>query len=196
MKPNRQNVSSKKNEAVNFHEKGKFYLTEQEIKLLLKGTKKTRYPVRNNLIIFMIYRHGLRATELTNIKIKDVDLDSNRIWIKRLKNGLSVEHPIEGDEQRAIKRYLRTREDKNPYLFINERKEQLTRKALNYLIDVSAEKGGLEKVNPHMLRHSCGFYLANKGYDLRLIQDYLGHRDPKHTVIYTQIVGSRFEGLW
>ena len=50
--------------------------------------------------------------------------------------------------------------------------------------------------HPHMLRHSYGFYLANRGQDLRLIQDYLGHRDPKHTVHYTRIAGSRFEGLW
>ena len=47
-----------------------------------------------------------------------------------------------------------------------------------------------------MLRHSCGFYLANKGYDLRLIQDYLGHREPKHTAHYTRIAAYRFEGLW
>ena len=45
-------------------------------------------------------------------------------------------------------------------------------------------------------RHSCGFFLANQGYDLRLIQDYLGHRDPKHTVHYTRVAGVRFEGMW
>jgi hypothetical protein len=47
-----------------------------------------------------------------------------------------------------------------------------------------------------MLRHACGFYLANQGYDLRLLQDYLGHRDPKHTVHYTRVAGVRFAGLW
>jgi type 1 fimbriae regulatory protein FimB len=49
---------------------------------------------------------------------------------------------------------------------------------------------------PHMLRHSCGYYLANKGTDLRTMQDYLGHRDPRHTVHYTRVAGRRFEGLW
>ena len=53
-----------------------------------------------------------------------------------------------------------------------------------------------EQIRQHMLRHACGFYLTNQGYDLRLIQDYLGHRDPKHTVHYTCVAGSRFEGLW
>jgi len=57
-------------------------------------------------------------------------------------------------------------------------------------------KVNLDNVYPHTLRHSCGYYMANKGTDLRTMQDYLGHRDPKHTVIYTQISGSRFESLW
>ncbi len=54
----------------------------------------------------------------------------------------------------------------------------------------------LGHVNPHMLRHSCGFALANKGHDLRLMQDYLGHRDPRHAVHYTRTAAGRFEGLW
>ena len=55
---------------------------------------------------------------------------------------------------------------------------------------------GLKNVHPNMLRHSCGYYLANTGVDLRTMQDYLGHRDPKHTVHYTRVAGRRFEGLW
>ncbi len=65
-----------------------------------------------------------------------------------------------------------------------------------YLIAAAARRAGLPPVYPHMLRHFCGFALANRGYDLRLIQDYLGHRDPRHTVNYTLIAGSRFEGIW
>ena len=47
-----------------------------------------------------------------------------------------------------------------------------------------------------MLRHSCGFAVANRGYDLQLIQDYLGHRDHKHSVRYTRTAGTQFKGLW
>jgi site-specific recombinase XerD len=56
--------------------------------------------------------------------------------------------------------------------------------------------GAAAGVHPHTLRHSCGFALADAGHDLRLIQDYLGHRDPRHTVHYTRTAGRRFEGLW
>ena len=109
---------------------------------------------------------------------------------------MAVEHPIAGDELRAIKRYFGIRKDALPWLFVSEREQPLTRQSVNYLVAMAAERAALARVHPHMLRHSCGFYLANRGYDLRLIQDYLGHRDPKHTVHYTRIAGSRFEGLW
>lgn len=58
----------------------------------------------------------------------------------------------------------------------------MTRQSVNYLIKMAAWRAKLSAVHPHMLRHACGFCLANRGYDLRLIQDYLNHRDPKHTV--------------
>jgi site-specific recombinase XerD len=101
-----------------------------------------------------------------------------------------------GDELRAIRRDLALRFDELPWLFASEREAQLTRQAVNYVLAQAAARAGLPPVHPHMLRHSCGFALANRGYDLRLIQDYLGHRDPKHTVRYTRTAGKRFEGLW
>ncbi|MCB1793668.1 MAG: tyrosine-type recombinase/integrase [Candidatus Competibacteraceae bacterium] len=143
-----------------------------------------------------IPRHGLRVSEAIGLRRADVDLKTARIWIQRLKNGLSVEHPIAGDELRAIKRYLSTRSDSLPWLFLSERNQPMTRQSVNYLMNTAAQRAKLGAVHPHMLRHTCGFYLANQGYDLRLIQDYLGHRDPKHTVHYTRVAGVRFEGIW
>jgi site-specific recombinase XerD len=83
-----------------------------------------------------------------------------------------------------------------PGSVLSERKQPLTRQSVNYLIATAAERAELSAVHPHTLHHSCGYYLANRGYDLRLIQDYLGHRDPKHAAHYTRVAGSRFEGLW
>jgi type 1 fimbriae regulatory protein FimB len=114
---------------------------------------------------------------------------------RRLKGGLSVEQAIGGGELRAFRRYFASREDSLPWLFISERGQPLTRQSVNYLI-AAAARDGLSPVHPHTLRHLCGFALADKGYDLRLIQDYLGHRDPRHTVHYTRVAGPRFEGLW
>jgi type 1 fimbriae regulatory protein FimB len=143
----------------------------------------------------MMYRHGLRVSEAIGLRRDEVDLDHARLWVHRLKRGLDVEHPIAGDELRAIKRYIAIRTEALPWLFISERGQPLTRQSVNYLVAEAAGRAGLPPVHPHMLRHSCGFALANRGYDLRLIQDSLGHRDPKHTVHYTRVAAGRFEGF-
>lgn len=174
------------------HERGKDFLSEAEVAALLAAAKRGR----DHLLMLMMYRHGLRVSEAVGLRRDDADLDQARLWVRRLKNGLAVEQPITGDELRAIKRYLATRADRLPWLFVSERGQPLTRQSVNYLVAAAAARAGLPHVHPHMLRHSCGFTLANRGYDLRLIQDYLGHRDPKHTVHYTRVAGRRFEGLW
>ena len=193
---NRRNVKSESIKTTDHHERGKNFLSEKEIKRLLDAARKNRHGIRDHLLLLMMYRHGLRVIETITLKLSDLNLQEARIWIRRLKNGLSVEHPLEGDELRAIKRYLKTRDDALPWLFLSERGQPMTRQSLNYIIATAARRAGLPYVYPHMLRHSCGFYLANKGYDLRLIQDYLGHRDPKHTVHYTRVAAHRFQNLW
>jgi type 1 fimbriae regulatory protein FimB len=193
---NRRNVKSGGAAATDAHERRKDFLTETEMIRLLEAAKAGRHGVRDHLLVLITYRHGMRVSEAIDLRRDEIDLDRSRLWVRRLKSGLSVEQPIPGDELRAIRRYLATRADALPWLFISERGHSLTRQSVNYLLATAAARAKLAPVHPHMLRHSCGFHLANRGYDLRLIQDYLGHRDPKHTVHYTRVAGSRFEGLW
>jgi site-specific recombinase XerD len=135
-------------------------------------------------------------SEATGMRRSQLNVQRSRLQVNRLKGSLSTEHPVEGDKLRALKRYLATRDDHLPWLFVSERNTALTRQAVSYLVAEAGERAGLGHVHPHMLRHSCGYYLADQGTDLRTMQDYLGHRDPKHTAHYTRIAGSRFEGLW
>ena len=197
----RQNVESgggKRTSAAttDAHERGKDFLNDSEMDRLLEAAKRGRHGTRDHLLLLMMYRHGLCVSEAIALRRDDVNLQQARLWVRRLKNGLSVEHPIAGDELRAIKRYLATRDDRLPWLFVSERGQQLERTSVFYLVRSAAAKAGLQDVHPHTLRHSCGYYLADKGTDLRTIQDYLGHRDPRHTVQYTRVSGRRFEGLW
>ncbi len=183
-------------ETVDAHERGRDYLTPPEIDFLLKGAKESRCPERDQALIMLLYRHGFRETELCRTRLSHLDLATSRIWVERIKGGLSTEQPIEGQELRLLRRYLRTRKDALPWLFVSERQGPLTRHAVIYIVSRSAEAAGLGHVTPHMLRHSCGYCLANNGTPERVVQDYLGHRDPKHTARYTRTAANRFEGLW
>jgi type 1 fimbriae regulatory protein FimB len=194
--PKRQIVKSGPPTAADAHERRRDFLSEAELARLLAAAKRGRHGVRDHLLVLMMQRHGLRVSETIALRRSDLDLAQARVWVARLKNGLSVEHPIPGDELRAIRRLLAGRSDHLPWLFLSERKQPLTRQAVNYIVAEAGRRAGLGRVHPHMLRHSCGFALANRGYDLRLIQDYLGHRDPRHTAHYTRVAASRFDGLW
>ena len=178
----------------------KNFLTEAEMKKFLEAARKGRHGIRDYCLMLTAYRHGLRVSELIDIRLNDLDFDSARIYVRRLKGSLSTHQPIEGDELRAIRAWLKIRENypnsNSNYLFLSER-GPLIRQAVNYLVEQIGKRSKLEfKINPHMLRHSTGYYLANKGCDTRLIQDYLGHRNITHTVRYTRIAAHRFEGLW
>lgn len=190
----RLDQTTKCKECVDDHERRKDYLTTHEISQLLAAAKRGRHGQRDYLLCLMAYRHGLRVSELIGIRISDIDLRAGRLSVHRLKGGLGVQHPIEGDELRAIKTHLKARRE--GHLFLSERGTPLTRQAISYLLREISGRAGLPHVNPHMLRHSCGYYLANRGNDLRLIQDYLGHRSPEHTARYTRTASVRFESLW
>lgn len=155
--------------AADGHERAKDYLSPGEMARLLDAAKAGRHGVRDHLLLLMTYHHGLRVSEAIGLRRDELDLDRARLWVRRLKGGLSVEQPIAGDELRAIQRYLATRTDALPWLFVSERGQPLTRQSVNYLIGAAAGRAGLSGVHPHTLRHSCGFALADKGHDLRLI---------------------------
>jgi type 1 fimbriae regulatory protein FimB len=175
----------------------KNFLTESEMRQMLESSRRGRHGVRDHLMVLLAYRHGLRVSELIDVRLSDLDLEAKIIYIRRCKGSLSTNQPLQADETEAIYAWLPIRGGTDsPYLFLGER-GPLTRQAVNYLFSEIGKRAGIPvHVHPHMIRHSTGYALANKGFDTRLIQDYLGHRNITHTVKYTRISAARFENLW
>jgi type 1 fimbriae regulatory protein FimE len=173
------------------------YLTSEEVEALLKAAAKIgRHSHRDRTLLLLTYRHGLRVSEAISLRWDQIDFKAGRLHVNRLKNGMPATHYLEGDELRALRR-VQTARPESPFVFTTERGGPLTRSTVNKLVSRAGLLAGLSfPVHPHMLRHACGFYLANKGVDTRTIQDYLGHRSIQHTVKYTQLTPHRFKGLW
>ena len=173
------------------------YLTREEVDAVISAAGKVgRHQLRDRTLILMTYRHGLRVSEAVDLKWDQIDLKAGRIHVNRLKNGNAATHFLEGDEIRALRR-VRREYGVSPFVFSTERGGPLSRSTVNKLVERAGRLAGISfPVHPHMLRHACGFYLANRGVDTRTIQDYLGHKSIQHTVKYTQLTPHKFKGLW
>ena len=176
------------------------HLTGREVERLLAATKGARNEARDRCLLLLMFRHGLRVSEACGLVLSQVDTESRVLHVARLKKGLSTSHPLRADELRAIKAWLADRAKMRPdtdAFFVSERRGPLSRKTVFVIIRKYGELAGLPlAAHPHMLRHACGFALADQGADTRLIQDYLGHRNIQHTVRYTAANPARFEKLW
>jgi site-specific recombinase XerD len=175
------------------------YLTRDEVTSLLRAAKKSpRHGARNHAMILLAYRHGLRASEVINLRLSDVDLRAGTIYCRRAKGSRSSLHPMKPDEVMALQKVLQQRKlQASDCVFHSERGERMSRSAFWRIVVQAGERAGLPlKAYAHQLRHACGYYLANKGCDLRLIQDYLGHKQIQNTVRYTALNPARFAGLW
>jgi site-specific recombinase XerD len=139
-------------------------LDPSEIDRLLAAAKDNRHGVRDSLLLLMMYRHGLRVSEAIKLRLDAINLKQSSLWVKRIKNSLSTQQPIAGDELRAIKRYLATRSDRLPWLFLSERDQEMTRQAVNYIVKTAGERAGLGHVHPHMLRHPAATTWPTRGW--------------------------------
>jgi len=173
------------------------YLTEAEVERLTAATRGNRHGHRDATMILVAYRHGLRASELIDLRWDQVELRTASLHVRRLKQGTPSTHPIIGDELRALRRLQREQEPKSPFVFTSERGAPFTSAGFARML----ERAGTEakfgfKPHPHMLRHACGYALANRGHDTRALQAYLGHKNIQHTVRYTELSSTRFKNFW
>jgi type 1 fimbriae regulatory protein FimB len=179
---------------------GRDYLTGLEVGKLIAATRGSRNEARDRCLLLLMFRHGLRVSEACRLKLEQVDTKGKVLHVARLKRGLSTSQPLRGDELKAIGAWFKQRARMQPtgkMFFVSEQRRPLHRSTVNLILDTCSKTAALPfSAHPHMLRHACGFALADQGADTRLIQDYLGHRNIQHTVRYTAANPARFEKLW
>ena len=150
---------------------------------------------RDKAIFLLAYRHGLRASEIGLLRVSDLDLKRFRIMLHRLKGSLSGEHPLQADEARALKAWLKGRDSDSPILFPSRRGLPISRQMLDVLMKNYGEEAAIpkDKRHFHVLKHSIATHLLDAGAELRFVQDWLGHANIQNTVIYTALVSNSRE---
>jgi integrase len=154
------------------------HLTDAEVERLMAAARSNWWGHRDATMILMAYRHGLRVSELVDLRWDQVDHESAVLHVRRVKRGTPSTHPLTGSELRALRR-LRRESDRSPFVFLSERGHPFSAAGFARMLGRAAHSAGLEdlKVHPHMLRHACSYELANRGVDTRALQGYLGHRN-------------------
>ncbi|MBW7981710.1 tyrosine-type DNA invertase [Enterobacillus tribolii] len=177
------------------------HLTPSEVERLLEAARRGKNPERDYCLIWMCFIHGCRVSEISTWRLSDIDMEEGNVFVHRLKNGFSTVHPLYARERKALREWLEVRKTyrgaDSEWLFLSNRGKNMTRQRIYWLIRNYSAAAKLEiNAHPHMLRHGCGFALADRGIDTRLIQDYLGHKNIQHTVLYTASNAKRFKEVW
>jgi integrase len=172
------------------------HLTEREVERLIDAAKDNRWGHRDATMILLAFRHGLRVSELVDLRWEQVDSENATLHVRRTKQGNPATHPLTGRELRALRKLKR--ESKSPFVFfVSERGTPFASRGFQAMVERAGQAAGFNmKIHPHMLRHACGYKLANDGVDTRTIQAYLGHKSIQHTVRYTELAPTRFKSLF
>lgn len=168
------------------------YFFPEEIEAMRLEARKTRYPIRDEAIVLVGYRHGLRIGELVGLRWDDINLGARIIHIRREKGGSEQCHVLADDEAQLLARLPRTSE----YVFMSERGgRRLSGRGAFDVVQKLGRAIGFKAAHPHMLRHSRGYVLANRGVPTHAIQLYLGHKDIRSTQHYIQLAHEQVRGL-
>ncbi len=171
------------------------YLTDEQIhKLLDSLTDVDKLEMRNKALIEVMYSTGMRVNEIINVKMHDVNIDNQTI--KVYGKGRKERYVfLNLKAARVLQKYIydskvgRINLVKNmsDYLFLNNKGGQLTRQGVNFILQELSKRVGIDRISPHMLRHSIASHMLNNGADLRTIQMILGHENISTTEVYTHV---------
>lgn len=169
------------------------YFKYDEYLTMISVIDKDDYEYRNRLILEMLFATGLRVSELSNIKIKDIDFSEREIKI--MGKGSKERFVFYNKEcATVIDSYLKECRSKllngkdSEYLFINHLGDKLTDRGIRLIIDKIVKKSCIKsKVSPHTFRHTFATMLLNEGCNIKSVQELLGHSSLGTTGIYTHL---------
>lgn len=158
-------------------------LTKEEINTLFSVITN----IRHKLILKLYYSSGLRLTEATTLRKKDLDFNEKVIWIRNGKGGKDRMSIISENLVKELEAFTKYKEN-NDFIFTNTKGDPIHERSIQYAMQRAKEKSGIQKdVHIHSLRHSFATHLLESGVDIRKIQELLGHSDLSTTQIYTTI---------
>jgi integrase len=174
------------------------HLITNEVEKLIEVAGSNRQGFRDALMILLAFRHGLRAAEVCDLRWEQIDFATATLHVRRIKHGTPATHPLTGRELRALRRHHReTPGAPGAFVFVSERGAPLSAPGFSRMVERAGRGAKLGiKVHAHMLRHACGYALANAGNDTRALQAYLGHANIQNTTRYTVLAQDRFKGFW
>ena len=169
------------------------YFKYDEYLTMISVIDKDGYEYRNRLILEMLFATGLRVSELSNIKIKDIDFSEREIKI--MGKGSKERFVFYNKEcATVLDSYLKECRSKllngkdSEYLFINHLGDKLTDRGIRLIIDKIVKKSCIKsKVSPHTFRHTFATMLLNEGCNIKSVQELLGHSSLGTTGIYTHL---------
>jgi len=175
-------------------------LTHSEVLSVLKVAAESK---RNHAMILLAFKHGMRASEVCNLKLADIDLTNGTIIIRRCKGSLRSTqdlYDVPGQpllsEKRVLRAWLAERDeyhDHSDYLFLSQKGGGLDRSAFFRVFQGVAERAGLpaSKRHPHCLKHALGYFLIEQGTPLPAIQKALGHKSLASTGVYLSVTDAK-----
>jgi len=161
------------------------HLYESEVEALIQAAKQGRNPIRNQTLILICYKHGLRPGEACDLRWGDIDFENGEIYVYRV-SGLHSVHPLGKREVSLLKRLYKERHN-STYVFTTTHGSVLT--AGNFskiMLNAGVRAGLLMPIHPQQLRHSTCHKLLSEGVDVKTVQRYLGHADRHHTLRYKE----------
>jgi len=168
------------------------YLSKKDIERLFSCIKNPR----DKAFFGLTYLYGLRISEALSLKLSHVDLENKRIFIHRLKGGISGERPLFKAVGDLLRGYLKVRLETGDGLFTG-RQGNLKRQGVQQLFRGYIRKAGLDpRFTVHSLRHSIATHLLDAGEGIEFVRDHLGHRNIQNTMIYAQLTDRRREEVY